>query len=227
VSDHHLREDIRDDLKGLFVGDRTIGDSFLAPVAFVATNTAFSLGPAAAAALLVGGGVALWRIRKGQQPSYAFGGIIAIAFAAGLALRSGRAESYFLPGIVGAAVGAVGGILSVVSKRPLAAWASRLYRRWPLDWYWRPDVRPAYTTVTWIWIAFFAARAGVQGVLFAQERPEMLAAAKVLTSWPLIVPLLIATYVIGNRRLHRLGGPNVDEHLAGARPPYTGQQRGF
>jgi len=227
VSDHHLRDDIREDLRGLFVGDRTIGDSFLAPVVFVLVNALWSLGPAAVAAVLVGGAVALWRIRKGQQASYAFGGIIAIAFAAALALRSGRAETYFLPGIVGAAVGAIGGLISVVAGRPLAAWSSWFYRQWPLEWYWRPDVRPAYTVVTWVWIAFFATRAAVQAVLFAQERPEMLAAAKVLTSWPLIVPLLIASYVYGNRKLHRLGGPNVAEYLAQHQPPYAGQQRGF
>lgn len=227
MSDHHLRDDIRDDLRGLFVGDRTIGDSFLAPVVFVAANALSSLGPAAVASLLVGGAVAGWRIRKGQKPFYAFGGIIAIAFAAALALRSGRAESYFLPGIVGAAAGAVGGLLSVAARRPLAAWSSWFYRQWPLEWYWRPDVRPAYTMVTWVWITFFAVRAAVQGVLFAQERPELLAAAKVLTSWPLIIPLLIASYMYGNRKLHRLGGPNVEEYQEGTQPPYTGQQRGF
>ncbi len=227
MSEHHLRDDIRDDLRGLFVGDRTIGDSFLAPVVFVVINARSSLGPAAVGALLVGTAVAMWRIRKGQQPAYAFGGIIAIGFAAALALRSGRAESYFLPGIIGAGAGAAGGLASVIARRPLAAWSSWLYRRWPLDWYWRPDVRPAYTTVTWVWIAFFATRAAVQGVLFAQERPELLAAAKVITSWPLIIPLLIATYVYGNRKLHKLGGPNVAEHLAGAPPPYEGRQRGF
>lgn len=227
MSEHHLREDIRADLRGLFVGERTVGDSFLAPVVFVAVNAFSSLGPASIAALLVGGAVAGWRIRKGQQPVYAFGGIVAIGFAALLALRSGRAESYFLPGIVGAAAGAVGGAVSVIARRPLAGWSSYFYRRWPLDWYWRPDVRPAYTVVTWIWVAFFALRAAVQGLLFAQERPELLAAAKVVTSWPLIVPLLIVSYVYGNRKLHRLGGPNVAEHRAGASPPYEGGQRGF
>ncbi len=223
----HLRDDIREDLRGLFVGDRTIGDSFLAPVVFVGVNAFTSLGPAAVAALLAGTAVAAWRIRKGQAPIYAFGGIAAIGFAALLALRSGRAESYFLPGIVGASGAAVGAALSVVTRRPLAAWSSWLYRRWPLEWYWRPDVRPAYTAVTWIWCAFFALRAAVQGVLFVQERPEMLAAAKVATSWPLIIPLLIVSYVYGNRKLHRLGGPNVDEFLAGAEPPFAGSQRGF
>ncbi len=224
---HQLREDIRNDLRGLFVGERTIGDSFLAPLVFVGVNAFTSLGPASIAALVVGAAVAGWRIRKGQEPMYAFGGIVAIGFAAALALRSGRAESYFIPGIVGAGLGAVGGLLSVVFKKPLAAWSSQFYRRWPWEWYWRDDVRPAYTTVTWIWIVFFALRAAVQSVLFAQERPELLAVAKVITSWPLIVPLLIASYVLGNTRLHRLGGPNVEEFMAGKEPPFAGGQRGF
>ena len=227
MSKHHLREDIREDLRGLFVGERTIGDSFLAPLVFVGVNAFSSLGPASIAALAVGAAVAGWRIRKGQEPMYAFGGIIAIGFAAVLALRSGRAESYFLPGIVGAGLGAAGGLLSVLVRKPLAAWSSQFYRRWPQEWYWRDDVRPAYTAVTWIWIVFFALRASVQGVLFVQERPELLAVAKVVTSWPLIIPLLIASYALGNTRLHRLGGPNVDEFIAGAEPPFLGGQRGF
>ena len=227
MTSQQLREDIRDDLRGLFVGERTIGDSFLAPLVFVGVNAFSSLGPASVAALLVGAGVAGWRMRKGQEPVYAFGGIIAIGFAALLALRSGRAESYFLPGIIGAGAGAAAGLVSVIARRPLAGWSSWMYRRWPIEWFWRDDVRPAYTLVTWIWIVFFAMRAGVQAVLFAQERPELLAVAKVVTSWPLIIPLLIVSYVVGNRRLHSLGGPNVDEFMAGAEPPFQGGQRGF
>ena len=222
-----LREDISNDLKGLFVGERTIGDSFLAPLVFVGVNSFAGIGRASIAALAVGAIVALWRIRRGQQPGYAVGGVVAIGFAAILALRSGRAESYFLPGIVGAAASAVGGLVSVFVRRPLAAWSSSLYRQWPIDWYWRDDVRPAYTRVTWIWIGYFVLRAGVQWVLFAQERPEALAAAKVVTSWPLIIPLLIASYVIGNRTLHRLGGPTVAEFESGSAPPFASNQRGF
>ena len=222
-----LREDISNDLRGLFVGERTIGDSFLAPLVFVGVNAFAGIGRAAIAALAVGALVALWRVRRGQQAGYALGGVVAIGFAAVLALRSGRAESYFLPGIVGAAASAVGGLVSVIARRPLAAWSSSLYRQWPIDWYWRDDVRPAYTRVTWIWIGYFVLRAGVQWVFFSQERPEALAAAKVVTSWPLIIPLLIASYAIGNRTLHRLGGPTVAEFEAGSEPPFAGGQRGF
>jgi hypothetical protein len=227
VTDHTLREDIRNDLRDLFTGERTIGDSFPAPLVFVAVNAVAGLGWAAAAALVVGLAVALWRIRKGQQVVYAMGGIVAIGFTAFLALRSGRAESYFLPGILSAAGAAIGTIISIAVRRPLASWTSRFMRSWPLEWYWRDDVRPAYAGVSWIWAAFFAGRAAVQWVLFLNEEPELLAIAKVLTSWPTIIPLLIVSYVYGNRKLHRLGGPNVDEFLAGAEPPYEGMQRGF
>jgi hypothetical protein len=222
-----LRDDIRADLKQLFVGDRTLGDSFLPPLVFVATNAVWSLGPASAAALAMGGGVAAWRIRRGQQVAYALAGIAAIGFAAFLALRSGRAETYFLPGILSAAGWAVLALISMLVRRPLAAWTSWATRRWPLAWYWRNDVRPAYTEVTAIWAFYFAGRALLQWVLFANEQPELLAAAKVATSWPLILPLLIVSYVYGTRRLDRLGGPNVAEFESGADPPFQGGQRGF
>lgn len=224
---HDVRADFKADLRDLFVGDRTIGDSFPAPIVFVAVNALAGLGAATAAALLVGGVVALWRIRRGQQVVYALGGIVAIGFAAAIALRSGRAEGYFLPGIISAAGWAVAAVVSVVVRRPLAAWSSWGLRRWPIDWYWRRDVRPAYTRVTLLWAAYFAARAGAQGVLYIREQPELLAAAKVATSWPLILPLLALSYFYGNRTLHRLGGPNVEEFRRGDEPPYEGGQRGF
>ncbi|MEA2002770.1 MAG: DUF3159 domain-containing protein, partial [Actinomycetota bacterium] len=135
-----LNDDIREEIKSLFVGDRTLGDSFAPPLLFVLVNALWSLGIAAAIAIGAGAAVALWRIRKGQQVVYAVAGIGAVGFAAFLALRSGRAESYFLPGIVSALGYTVATLLSIIFKRPLVGWASWAYRRWPLEWYWRDDV---------------------------------------------------------------------------------------
>lgn len=225
--DGHVRDDVKEDLRSLFVGDRTIGDSFPAPIAFVAVNAWQGLGAATIAALVVGAVVAAWRVRKGQQVVYALGGILAIGFAALIALRSGRAEGYFLPGIVSAFAWAAIAVVSLLVRRPLAAWSSWLFRRWPLHWYWRPDVRPAYAAVTVIWAAFFALRGAIQWLLYVQEQPELLAAAKLATSWPTILPLLVVSYIYGNRKLSRLGGPNTEEFAAGASPPYAGSQRGF
>lgn len=222
-----VNDDIREEIRSLFVGDRTLGDSFAPPLLFVLANAVWSLGPAAAIAVGAGVGVALWRIRKGQQTIYALAGIIAVAFAAFLALRSGRAEAYFLPGILSALAYAVGTLVSILVKRPLAAWTSWAYRKWPLDWYWRDDVRPAYSYVSWFWFAYFLLRGGISALLFVLEQPELLAVYKSLTSWPTILPLFYLTYRVGVTRRDALGGPSVDEHLANAQPPFTGGQRRF
>ena len=222
-----VNDDIREEIKSLFVGDRTLGDSFAPPLLFVVVNALWSLGPASAIAIATGALVALWRVRRGQQMVYAFAGIVAVAFAAFLALRSGRAESYFLPGIVSAIGYAAGSLLSILLKRPLAGWASWAYRSWPLDWYWRDDVRPAYSHVSWYWFWYFVVRGGVSAWLFVIEQPEVLAIWKSVTSWPTILPLLYLTYRVGMTRRDALGGPNVDEHLADAKPPYVGGQRHF
>jgi hypothetical protein len=220
-------DDIREEIRSLFVGDRTLGDSFAPPLLFVLVNAIWSVGPAAAIAIAAGVVVAAWRVRRGQQIVYALAGIAAVAFAAFLAVRSGRAEDYFLPGIVSALAWAAGTMLSILAKRPLAAWSSWAYRQWPLRWYWRDDVRPAYSHVSWYWFGYFLIRGLVSLWLYLIEQPEILAVWKSLTSWPAVLPLLYLTYRVGVDRRTRLGGPNVDEFAAGAEPPFAGGQRRF
>ena len=220
-------DDIREEIKSLFVGDRTLGDSFAPPLLFVLVNAVWNIELAAGVAIAAGVAVAMWRIRKGQQIIYAIAGIAGVAFAAFLALRSGRAETYFLPGIISTLAYAAGTLISILVKRPLSGWTGWAYRRWPLDWYWRDDVRPAYSYVSWFWFGYFAVRGSVSGWLFVVEQPELLAIWKSVTSWPTLLPLFYFTYRIGVRKRDELGGPNVDEYLAGATAPYVGGQRRF
>ncbi len=219
--------DLRADLRGLFTGKRTIGDSTLPPIVFVVMNAWQGLGAAVAAALVVGGLLTVVRLWRGGSLSYALGGIGVVAVAVVFALRSGRAEGYFLPGILSNSGYAVAGIVSVAARRPVLVFVSWFVRRWPLGWYWRDDVRPAYTAVTWIWIAYWASRAVVQWLLFIDGRTELLGAVRVISGLPVGIPLVVVSYIYGNRTLHRLGGPSVAEYRKGAAPPFSEQQRGF
>jgi hypothetical protein len=219
--------DIREEIRSLFVGDRTLGDSFAPPLLFVLANVVWSVGWAASLAIIAGAAVATWRVRRGQQLIYALAGVAAVMFAAFLAVRSGRARDYFLPGIVSTAGWALLTLVSILVQRPLAAWTSWIYRRWPLDWYWRDDVRPAYSYVSWFWFGYFVVRGSASTILFVAGQPELLAIFKSLTSWPTILPLLYYSYRAGLRRRDALGGPNLEEYRSGAEPPYTGGQRRF
>jgi hypothetical protein len=111
--------------------------------------------------------------------------------------------------------------------RPIVAFTSFVARRWPLDWYWHPKVRPAYSEVTWMWVVFFGLRLLLQVNLFQQEAASLLGIVQFLTGWPATIILLIISYLYGTWRLRNLGGPSVEEFKSGTEPPWEGQQRGF
>ncbi len=219
--------ELREELQGLFTGERTVGDSAIPPIVFVAFNGWLGLTPAIGAALATGLLLTMLRLRRGGTLAYALGGIAAVGIAVLFVVRSGRAEGYFLPGILSNGSYAVLGALSILARRPVTAFASWFLHRWPIEWYWRNDVRPAYSVVAWFWVVYWALRSTIQAVLYAQGRTELLAAVRVISGLPIGVPLLIASYVYGTWRLETLGGPSVAEYLAGADPPYEGQTRGF
>jgi len=219
--------EISSELRGVLGRRAGVLDGALPPLVFVlAVNVA---GTTAAAA--IGGGLAtvtvLWRLIRRERIRFAVSGLGATAFALLLALRSGEARNYFLPGIITAGLTAVAVVISILAKRPFAAWASWITRGWPLDWYWHPRVRPAYTAVSWGWAGFFGARAGIQWGLYAANDLGGLGVARLVIGWPGFLLLLIVSYLVGRHRLEALQGPSVAEYEAGEPPPWSGQQVGF
>jgi len=174
-------------------------------------------------ALLLG----LVRILRKQAWQYALGGLVAVGLAAGLALLTRNAANYFIPVIVSSGLLLLLAIISLVFGKPLAAWASHLTRGWPLDWFWRSDVKPAYREVTWMWLLFIAGRLVIQVWLFQQGQTRQLAWANTLLGWPVTILVLVVSYIYGIWRLRKLGGPGVEEFQAGKEPPWQGQTRGF
>jgi hypothetical protein len=88
-------------------------------------------------------------------------------------------------------------------------------------------VRPAYSEVTIIWALFFTLRTLIQFELFQQQAAGALGIVQLLTGWPALIILLIASYLYGMWRLQNLGGPSVEEFKSGLEPPWQGQKRGF
>jgi len=171
--------------------------------------------------------LASWRIIRRQPWFYALGGLLGVGLAAGLALLTQNAASYFLPAIISSALLAIVALVSLVLGRPIAAWLSHLTRGWPLDWFWRPDIKPAYREVSWMWLVLILMRLAVQVVLYQQGDAATLAWANVLLGWPVTIAVLVLSYVYGIWRLHKLGGPGVHEFREGKAPPWEGQTRGF
>ncbi len=208
------------------VSGKTV-DALLPPLIYAFLNSTYGLERAILASLGLALALGLMRIARGQTWYYALGGLIAVGLASALAYLNQNAASYFLPGMVGNGLLFVLTVVSLAVGKPLIAWLSHVTRGWPLEWFWREDVQPAYGEVTRVWAGMFFVRLVVQMVLYAQGDVMGLAWTNVLLGWPVTIAVLVFTYVYGIRRLRRLGGPGVDEFRAGKEPPWRGQIKGF
>ncbi|MBE0669905.1 MAG: DUF3159 domain-containing protein [Anaerolineales bacterium] len=221
-------QELGEELRGVFSGrGARLLDSFLPPVVFLLVNSLSNVNLALWAALGISGVFAAYRIMQKENLTYALGGLGGTLLAALFVKLSGSGAGFFLPGFFSGAATVILCVVSVAFNRPLVAWSSYITRRWALNWYWHPQVLPAYNEVTILWAVAFAARLTFEFWLYQQDALGALGTVRILLGWPFIVVLLIVSYIYGLWRLAKLQGPSVDEFKAGKAPPWEGQKRGF
>jgi hypothetical protein len=200
--------------RDLLTDRKLLVDSTLPPLVFVGLNGWLGLQAAAFGSLALAGLLVVVRLLRRQRVLYAFGGVGGVALGVGVALWSGKAEGFFVPGIYTNLAMAFVCIGSILVRRPFIALAGAGIYRWPLEWYWHELVRPAYSEITWVWVAFYFFKAGLQWALVEQGQVGWLAVARVATGWPLFAALLVVTYAYISWRLNHLGAPTVEEWKA-------------
>lgn len=122
-------------------------------------------------------------------------GLVGIALSAGLALWTGRAEENFLLGFVINGVWLVALLISLIARRPLIGIITALLTG---DGGWRDDPakRTVLTVTTWLWVALFALRLGVQVPLYLAGQAAALGATKLLMGLPLYAAVLWVTWLM-------------------------------
>lgn len=164
--------------------------------AHVAPQTALyaALGAAATTGLAL---VAVRLVRR-EPLRQALGGLAGLAVAAGFTLTSGEARGFFLPAIVVDAAYGVAFLVSVLIERPLVGAVYGLLLRRPVAWRQDARLRRVFAFATLGWSLVFAVRAGVQAVLYLADRPDLLAAGKLVLGWPLTaVGVLLTVALVG------------------------------
>lgn len=221
------KSDVADEVRTLMTGQVSIADGIFPPLVFVAVNAIWGVTPAAIAGVTTALLISSWRLIRRQPLRFALAGLAGTVIAALVAVRSGSATGYFLPGLISGGLTTLLILASLAVRKPFVAWTSWITRGWPIEWYWHPQVRPAYMRTTWIWAAFFGLRTTGQGVLFVSDQATALGLVRVATGWPGLAALLILTYTLGRKWLEKLEGPSVEEFKANTPPPWSVQQQGF
>jgi hypothetical protein len=219
--------EVLDELRTVFSGRNSFLDAILPPIIFLLVNGLSGFQAAMWSAFGLSVVIAAMRIVRKQSLIYALAGVGSVAVAISIVWILGRSEAFFLPGLVSGGMTLLLTVVSLIIRRPLVAWTSFIARRWPLDWYWHPQVRPAYSETTFAWAVFFAARLFLQYSVYQSEDVTLLAVTNFTTGWPFTILLLVLTYLYGTWRLIKLQGPSVEEFKNNAPVPWQSQRRGF
>jgi len=185
-----VEEIIRHRLSAALGGWRGSVETALPTIAFVVAwtvtqNVRQSVGSAMVVALLL----AMARVAQRQSLQYVFSAVVATAIAAFFALRSGRAQDAFLPGILVNGAYAVATFASVLAKWPflgfLVGAGDPDAKTDPLRWRRDPSMVAVCGRLTLVMTAMFLLRVLIMYPLYLAGNVAALGTAKIVLGWPL------------------------------------------
>ncbi len=206
-------------LADLLGGRRAAVDATVPAVAFVAGWLAAgrSIGFGAAVAVLAAVVVSLWRLRRGDRPRAVLIGLLGVCVAALIALRTGRAEDFFLLQLLSNAASALAWAVSIVVRWPLLGVVVGAVLGQRAGWRRDPALLRAYARGSWVWVGQYVVRVAIFLPLYAAGQTVALGVARVALTWPLVAACLAVSWWVIRRSL-------PPEH-PGLRHPRTGGVR--
>jgi len=186
---HTVETLIRERLSSAMGGARGSLETALPTVAFVAAwmwrhDVKIAVTASAVIVLIL----LLVRLSSRQTPRYVLSAVLATAIAAYFALRSGRAEAAFLPGILTSAAWGVGSLLSVVVRWPIVGFivaaGDPQMAEDPTAWRRDGGLVRVCQKLTMVLVLLYAVRVAVMFPLYLAGQVTMLGVAKIALGWP-------------------------------------------
>jgi len=190
LADPHTVESlIRERLSSALGGARGSLETALPTVAFVlAWAWRHDVKVAAAASGVILLILLMVRLATRQTPRYVLSAVLATAIAAFFALRSGKAEAAFLPGILTSAAWGAGSLLSVLTRWPvvgfMVAAGDPQMAQDPTAWRRDRALVSVCQRLTMVLVLLFSVRVAVMFPLYLAGQVTWLGVAKVALGWP-------------------------------------------
>ena len=168
-------------------GPLGVAESALPSAAFVLTYTVSGQETRTAliVAVAVGAVFAVARIARGKTVQFALAGLGGLALSAYVVSRTGRAEDFFLPGLLANAVYALAYAISILVRWPLLGVIVAALRGGDMGWRKDPLELKAYSRASWVWVALFSLRLAVQLPLYLASALTALGVARIAMGIPL------------------------------------------
>ncbi len=209
MSDGHEKREAAPpmDLREAVGGPLGMAETALPGVAFVVAYTASGSDTNTAAIVAVALALVLTvaRLAKRETPLHALSGLVGVGIAAFIATRSGRAEDFFLPGLLMNAAYAAAFLISIAVKHPLVGVIVANLDGEGSAWRRDPQRARAFVLASWMWAGLFALRLLVQLPLYLTHSVVALGVVKTAMGIPLFVIGIWLTWLLVRR--HREPAP--------------------
>lgn len=199
TEDLNLREDLHEErllLDRAIGGWRGVIDSGLPTavflIAYVLSDSNLTLSAIAALAVVaVLSVIALVRHASLQQVG---AGAAGVAIAAAFSMWTGRAEDFFLPGIITNVAYGSAFLISILVGWPLLGLIIGYLTGQGTHWRSEPSLRRIFAAASWIWVGLFFGRLLVQLPLYLAGAVEALGIVKIVLGWPAFLAAAYFTY---------------------------------
>jgi len=168
-------------------GPLGVAESALPAAAYVLTYTVSGQDTTVALIVAVGLGVifGVARLVRGQTVQFALAGLAGLALSAYVVSRTGRAEDFFLPGLLANAGYALAYLISIVVRWPLLGVIVATLRGGDMSWRQDPQQMRDFSRASWVWVVLFSLRLAVQLPLYLASALTALGVARIAMGIPL------------------------------------------
>ncbi|MEV6843978.1 DUF3159 domain-containing protein [Actinoplanes sp. NPDC051411] len=146
-------------------------------------------------------GIGVYRLTRREPVRHAVNGLFGIAVGAYFAWRTGKAENFYLPGILITFAQAALFLISAVIRKPLIGYAwGVMANKGHQDWFGDRRLFRTFQWLTMVWVVSLCVRAGVQLYLWSQHEANALGIVRILISWPIYA----GTFAYSAWAIHRV-----------------------
>ena len=191
----------REEILEALGGPQGIADSSIPALAFVLVYTfgGNELALAAWVAVGVGAVITLLRLVRRERLQFALAGFAGVAIAAFIASKTGKAEDFFLPGLLLNAGYALAYLVSIAIRWPLIGVILGPLGGEGMAWRKDPQQVRLYSRASWIWVGVFVLRLAVQLPLYLAGALLPLGIAKTAMGLPIFLLAIWLTFLVLRR----------------------------
>lgn len=177
-------------------GWRGIIDSGLPTMVFVTAYivTSQNLRTSVIAAVFAGLLIVAWRLIRRERLQQVGAGLIGLGISAIFTWKTGRAENFFLPGLLTNLAYGAAFLISILVRWPILGIAMGYLASEGTAWRREPALRRTYAAASWIWVVLFFGRVIIEAPMYLAGWVTVLGIVKIILGWPLFLGAAYFTY---------------------------------